>query len=126
MKTHHSYHRSFFCLTAGVVPATLLGLICFGNLTARGADVPKFQPNPDAGAGDVIVHGKFGGNIFDFEIDPNGTEGLLCEAVGNPDRTVTAAVETFDHATGSKRFNLLLLNGAKKNELAQNICASSI
>ncbi len=63
--------------------------------------MPKFQPNPNVGPGDVIVHGKFGGNIFGFEIDPNGTEGLLCEAVGNPDGTVTAAVETFNQATGS-------------------------
>jgi hypothetical protein len=100
MKTRHSFHRSFFCLTAGFVPATLLGLLCFGALTARGADAPKFQPNPNVGPGDVIVHGKFGGNIFGFEVDPNGTEGLLCEAVGNPDGTVTAAVETFSQATG--------------------------
>jgi WD40 repeat protein len=100
MKTHHSFHRSFFCLTARFGPATLLGLLCFGALTVRGADVPKFQPNPNSGPGDVIVHGKFGGNIFGFEVDPNGTEGLLCEALLNPDGTVTAAVETFDQATG--------------------------
>lgn len=100
MKTHHSLHRPFFCLTASFVPATLLGLLCFGALTTRGADAPKFQPNSNNGPGDVIVRGKFGGNIFGFEVDPNGTEGLLCEAVGNPDGTVTAAVETFDQTTG--------------------------
>jgi hypothetical protein len=100
MKTHHSFHRSFFCLTASFVSATLLGLLCFGTFTARGEGVPKFQPNPNNGPGDVIVRGKFGGNIFGFEVDPNGTEGLLCEAVGNPDGTVTAAVETFNQATG--------------------------
>ena len=60
----------------------------------------EFQPNPNAGPGDVIVRGKFGGNIFGFEVDPNGTEGLLCEAVGNPDGTVSARVETFNQATG--------------------------
>ena len=60
----------------------------------------EFEPNPKAGPGDVIVRGKFGGNIFGFEVDPKGTEGLLCEAVGNPDGTVTAAVETFNQATG--------------------------
>jgi hypothetical protein len=100
MKTHHSFHRSFFCLRASFVPATLLGLLCFGAFTARGEGVPKFQPNQNNGPGDVIVRGKFGGNIFGFEVDPNGTEGLLCEAVGNPDGTVTAAVETFDQTTG--------------------------
>ena len=50
--------------------------------------------------GSVIVHGKLGGLIFGFEIDPDGTEGLLCEAVPNFDGTVTAAVETFNQATG--------------------------
>jgi hypothetical protein len=99
MKAHLSFHRSLF-LTARIVPATLLGLFCFGTWTARGADAPKFQPNPNIGPGDVIVHGKFGGDIFGFEVDPNGTEGLICEAVGNPDGTVTAAVETFNQATG--------------------------
>jgi hypothetical protein len=59
-----------------------------------------FQINPDAGAGDVIVHGKLGGLIFGFEVDPNGTEGLLCEAVSNPDGTVSARVETFSQVTG--------------------------
>ena len=52
------------------------------------------------GAGDVIVHGRLGGLIFGFEVDPNGTEGLLGEAVSNPDGTVSARVETFSQATG--------------------------
>ena len=47
-----------------------------------------------------IVHGKFGGLIFGFDIDPNGTEGLLAEAVLNSDGTVHAAIETFDQQTG--------------------------
>jgi len=60
----------------------------------------EFKPNPKAGPGDVIVRGKLGGLIFGFEIDPNGTEGLLCEAVLNDDGTVSARVETFNQATG--------------------------
>jgi hypothetical protein len=100
MKTPDSFHRSFFRLTARFVPATLLGLLCFGAFTARGADPPKFQPNPDIAPGAVIVRGKFGGNIFGFEVDPNGTTGLLCESLSNPDGTVMAAVEIFNQATG--------------------------
>ena len=46
------------------------------------------------------MRGKLGGFIFGFEVDPNGTEGLLCEAVLNTDGTVTAAVETFNQSTG--------------------------
>jgi hypothetical protein len=75
-------------------------LFCGAPLIATAADSAKFQPNLKAGPGDVIVRGKLGGDIFGFEIDPNGTEGLLCEAVLNSDGTVTAAVETFDQATG--------------------------
>ena len=60
----------------------------------------EFQPNPNAGPGDVIVRGKLGGLIFGFEIDPEGSEGLLCEAVLNSDGTVSARVETFSQSTG--------------------------
>jgi len=48
------------------------------------------------GPGNVIVHSKFGGQIFGFDVDQNGTEGLLSEAGGS----VNAAVETFDQKTG--------------------------
>jgi hypothetical protein len=60
----------------------------------------EFKPNPNAGPGDVVVRGKLGGLIFGLEIDPNGAEGLLCEAVLNDDGTVSARVETFNQATG--------------------------
>jgi hypothetical protein len=46
------------------------------------------------------VRGKFGGLIFGFDIDPNGSQGLLAEAVLNSDGTVHAAIETFDQQTG--------------------------
>ena len=53
-----------------------------------------------APADTVFVHSKFGGQIFGFDIDQNGTEGILSEAqtLGNGD--VLAAVETFDQRTG--------------------------
>ena len=87
-------------LTKKPLATVIAGLFLFAALTARGAGEPTFQINPNAGAGDVIVRGKLGGLIFGFEVDPSGTEGLLCEAVLNSDGTVTAAVETFNQATG--------------------------
>src|SRR5215471_17072124 len=60
------------------------------------AQAQKFQPRPDAGPGTVIVHSKYGGQIFGFDVDQNGTEGVLTEAGGS----VQAAVETFDQRTG--------------------------
>jgi hypothetical protein len=60
-----------------------------------------FQPNPSAGAGSILVHSKFGGQIFGFDIDQNGTEGILSEAQTLPSGQVLAAVETFDQSTGN-------------------------
>jgi hypothetical protein len=56
--------------------------------------------NAPIGAGSVIVHSKFGGQIFGFDIDQNGTEGILSEAQALSGGDVLAAVETFDQASG--------------------------
>ena len=56
--------------------------------------------NPAAGAGSVIVHSKFGGQIFGFDIDQKGTEGVLTEARSLTNGNVIAAIETFDQTTG--------------------------
>ena len=103
MGKDRSMTQSFHCdgsLTRRLASGTLLGLfLCLARpICASGEQ--EFQINPNAGAGDVIVRGKLGGLIFGFEVDPAGAEGLLCEAVLNSDGTVTAAVETFNQATG--------------------------
>jgi hypothetical protein len=58
------------------------------------------QATQHAGAGKVLVHSKFGGQIFGFDIDQNGTEGLLSESKTLADENILAAVETFDQKTG--------------------------
>jgi hypothetical protein len=60
-----------------------------------------FEPNPSAGPTGVFVHSKFGGQIFGFDIDQNGTEGLLAESKLLANGNLLAAVETFDQATGN-------------------------
>jgi len=57
------------------------------------AQTSEFRPNSSAGAGKLLVHSKFGGQIFGFDIDQNGTEGLLSEAGGSVNAT-------FDQKTG--------------------------
>lgn len=52
------------------------------------------------GPGNAIVHSKFGGSIFGFDIDRNGTEGVLSEGQSLENGKTLAAVETFDQATG--------------------------
>ena len=78
--------------------------ICFAALifcsAVAFAQMGEFQPNFSAGPGGVIVHSQFGGQIFGFDIDQNGTEGLLAEAKTLANGNVLAAVETFDQATG--------------------------
>lgn len=60
----------------------------------------NFQPDPAAGPGTIFVHSKFGGQIFGFDIDQSGTEGVLSEAKGLSNGNILAAVETFDQSTG--------------------------
>jgi hypothetical protein len=52
------------------------------------------------GPGTTLVHSKFGGQIFGFDIDQNGTEGVLSESQLLTNGDILAAVETFDQATG--------------------------
>jgi hypothetical protein len=63
----------------------------------RGDDVPMVAA---VGPGNTIVHSQYGGQIFGFDIDQNGTEGVLSEAQDFGGGKVLAAVETFDRTTG--------------------------
>ncbi len=79
----------FFCLALLV----LCSAAAFGQTN-------EFHPNLSAGPTGVLVHSQFGGQIFGYDIDQNGTEGLLAEAKILNNGNVLAAVETFDQATG--------------------------
>ena len=52
------------------------------------------------GPNNIFVKSKFGGQIFGFDIDQNGTEGFLAESQILSNGNVEAAVETFDQKTG--------------------------
>lgn len=74
-------------------------LLALSGVTAS-AQTDEFQPAPAAGPTGVLVHSQFGGQIFGFDIDQNGSEGLLAEAKMLNNGNILAAVETFDQATG--------------------------
>jgi hypothetical protein len=83
-----------------LLPRLWTALLClFCIFPARGAAQGEGQDSSVAPAS-VIVNSKFGGQIFGFDIDQNGTEGVLSEAQTQSDGTVLAAVETFDQKTG--------------------------
>lgn len=58
------------------------------------------QQTLPVGPGKVLVHSRFGGQIFGFDVDQNGTEGVLSEALVESNGNVLAAIETFDQKTG--------------------------
>ena len=80
------------------ISRALLCLSCLGVLMLIPARAGESKPA--IGPGSVIVHSKFGGQIFGFDIDPNGSEGILSESTSLPGGNYLAAVETFDQTTG--------------------------
>ena len=92
--------------TAASLLVLLASLACLlGAIPERAAAqdrvadaVSAESAQPLIGPGKVMVQSKYGGEIFGFDIDQNGTEGLLTEAMLGG--TNLAAVETFDQATG--------------------------
>lgn len=71
---------------------SLLGFLCLPAVAQ--SDASPTGPNG------VLIHSRFGGQIFGFDIDQNGTEGVLSEAQTLANGNVLAAVETFDQKTG--------------------------
>ncbi len=65
------------------------------------AQAGEMQSRPAIGPNGVIVQSMFGGQIFGFDIDQSGTEGILSEAQTMDNGKVLAAIETFDQATGA-------------------------
>jgi hypothetical protein len=63
----------------------------------------------------VVVQDKFGGQIFGYDVDRNGSEGLLSEILSLPDGKLLIATETFDQKTGK-----IIKVVAKKTETQDN------
>lgn len=61
-------------LISNLVAALLLSLVSAQAQNAR------LEPKPPTGPGNVVVTPKFGGTILGFDVDQNGTEGLLSES----------------------------------------------
>jgi hypothetical protein len=95
------YIRTSFRFSAPALGLLWLASLLLYSLAAIAqSNVGDLQPKPAIGPGKVIVHSKFGGQIFGFDIDQNGTEGVLSEALFQSNGTVLAAVETFNQGSG--------------------------
>lgn len=105
-----------------VVTAFTIGIFSWlfsVSLMAQSADT---QP---ASGSRVIVHSKFGGQIFGFDIDQNGTEGVLSEAQTLSNGNVLAAVETFDQTTG-KILNVLTKTETMDDFITLGVTGTSV
>src|SRR5271166_4744286 len=80
--------------------AMILFLLLCGTAAFAQSDEKDLESKPPIGPGTVIVHSKFGGQIYGFDIDQNGTEGVLSEGLLLQNGNVLAAVETFSQSTG--------------------------
>jgi hypothetical protein len=86
MKSGISPYRLFF----SVVAIALCSL-------AAAQTAPTRSPK---GPGKIVVRPKFGGQMSGYDIDQNGTEGVLAEQATLSNGDLLTAVETFDQKTG--------------------------
>jgi len=96
----HIMKRECNLLSYAVAAVALLGVFWLIGPTAASAQSSEARVGAAVGPGNTIVHSQFGGQIFGFDIDQSGTEGVLSEAQDIGGGKVLAAVETFDQATG--------------------------
>ena len=73
----------------------------------------------------VVVTSKFGGQIFGFDIDQNGTEGVLSESQTLNNGNFLSAVETFDQTTG-KILKVLIKTTTVDDFLTLGIVGNSV
>ena len=72
---------------------------CGGSgLPAQSSIAPLAGVRHQTGSLGPVVQSKFGGQIFGWDIDQNGNDGVLTETVLGSE--VTNAIETFDESTG--------------------------
>jgi hypothetical protein len=81
-----------------VIPRLTFAVALLGCFYFAQAQTSNVGSKPPKGPGKVFVHPAFGGTIFGFDVDQNGTEGLLSEAIGFG--SCPYKTETFDQKTG--------------------------
>jgi len=95
--------------------ATVAALLCLCCLTAPVAAAGQNTESDNSGRQTVVVQDKFGGQIFGYDIDHNGSEGMLSEDLTLNDGKLLIDTETFDQKTGK-----IIKVVAKKNETLDN------
>ncbi len=131
----HEQNRTRRKMVSGAsLPYGAAALVLLGMLAAfHGAAIKAFATGVPGGgaaqaerpANTIIVHSMFGGQIFGFDIDQTGTEGLLSEDLTLANGNVLAAVETFDQRTG-KILKVVAETQTMDNFVTQGIVGDSV
>src|SRR5204862_494242 len=82
----------------------------------------SFSPRP----GLRTVHTLFGGFILGYDIDQNGDEGILAEALTLADGKHTVAVETFDQVSGKILKVVVQEHDSKNDYLALGVVGDGV
>ncbi|HEY2714538.1 MAG TPA: hypothetical protein VGI60_18660 [Chthoniobacterales bacterium] len=93
--------KSFRFRLVFYVTKLFLQVFVFSVFAFSAADATLASERPAVGPTGVIVQSQFGGQIFGFDIDQAGKEGILCEAQTLDSGDTLAAVETFSQTTGA-------------------------
>ena len=104
--------------------AILLTLLCVAS-TLSFSQADNLVTNPAAGPNGILVKSKFGGQIFGFDIDQNGTEGLLAESKVLSNGNFQTAVETFDQTTG-KILNVVTQSQTQDDFITLGVVGTSV
>src|SRR5580704_3489585 len=125
---HRNIRLSYRLGTAALMCSLWMGRPMPSMAQLSGKEISSEQSEgtrAPVGAGTTIVHSKFGGQIFGFDIDQNGTEGVLTEDKILANGNVLAAIETFDQKTGKI---LKVVSGTENqdNFLTQGIVGTSV
>ncbi len=83
-----------------VIAASSVFFLASATMVCAQASEGQRGDSREIGGGSIFVNSQFGGSIFGFDIDQNGTEGVLSEGQTLPNGNTLAAVETFNQATG--------------------------
>jgi hypothetical protein len=112
--------RSFLASGAsGLLAVVTLGLLCWP--APRTAAEQLVRPQ-----GTVIVRPALGGTIIGYDIDQNGSEGLLTEYVPGAGGMDTVAAETFNQLTGKITSIVARMNQTKSDYVTLGIVGSHV
>lgn len=103
-----------------------LGGLCLAALSMGMLSAGPSIAGPAPGPNGTVVHSALGGTILGYDVDRNGTQGILAEYVSLGDGKNNVALETFDQKTGATIKIVKEIDDTNDDFVAQNIVGKGI